>query len=299
VRDLPDLILLKAVAIALALLLPAGIGVVVLHSLAVAPAKVAKVADVASITETPKSRPLPLLPTMAPDRVASDEAPAPRFDPSYAASPAPDAPVESASNAPPAKPASTLLVRQPAPAPAPKPKPAASPLLEVAVPAPPPRPTQASHLASLASPPSPSPGQFDHFTAIYDLSAHTVYMPDGSKLEAHSGLGDKIDKPQFVDERNEGSTPPHLYNLSLREELFHGVQALRLTPVGGAASIFGRDGILAHSYMLGPNGDSNGCVSFKNYDAFLQAYQSGQVKHIAVVASLAGRTKLASAALDR
>ena len=38
--------------------------------------------------------------------------------------------------------------------------------------------------------------------------------------------------------------------------------------------------------MLGPNGDSNGCVSFKDYEAFLQAYQNGQVKRLAVVASM-------------
>ena len=63
------------------------------------------------------------------------------------------------------------------------------------------------------------------------------------------------------------------------------MQALRLTPIGGG-DIFGRAGLLAHSYMLGPNGDSNGCVSFKNYDAFLQAFQSGQVKRLAVVARL-------------
>ena len=38
--------------------------------------------------------------------------------------------------------------------------------------------------------------------------------------------------------------------------------------------------------MLGPNGDSNGCVSIREYDAFLQAYQRGQVKRLAVVASV-------------
>jgi len=38
--------------------------------------------------------------------------------------------------------------------------------------------------------------------------------------------------------------------------------------------------------MLGPNGDSNGCVSFRNYDAFLQAYLRGEVKRLAVVARL-------------
>jgi hypothetical protein len=37
--------------------------------------------------------------------------------------------------------------------------------------------------------------------------------------------------------------------------------------------------------MLGPDGDSNGCVSFRNYDAFLQAFQSGRVKRLAVVGS--------------
>jgi Protein of unknown function (DUF2778) len=127
-------------------------------------------------------------------------------------------------------------------------------------------------------------GRYDRFTAVYDLTAHTVYLPDGTRLEAHSGLGDRLDDPRHVDEVNRGSTPPHLYGLTLREEPFHGVQALRLNPVGG--SIFGRTGLLAHTYMLGVKGDSNGCVSFKDYDVFLQAYQSGQVKRLAVVTSL-------------
>jgi hypothetical protein len=130
------------------------------------------------------------------------------------------------------------------------------------------------------------PSQYDKFTAVYDLTAHTVYLPDGSRLEAHSGLGDLIDDPSHVEEKDRGATPPHLYDLTLREDLFHGVQALRLNPVGGSDAIFGRAGLLAHTYMLGPRGDSNGCVSFKNYDAFLQAFQSGQVKHLAVVARL-------------
>jgi Protein of unknown function (DUF2778) len=130
------------------------------------------------------------------------------------------------------------------------------------------------------------PSQYDKFTAVYDLSAHTVYLPDGSSLEAHSGLGELIDDPSHVEERDRGSTPPHLYDLTLREDLFHGVQALRLNPVGGSDAIFGRAGLLAHTYMLGPRGDSNGCVSFKNYEAFLQAFQSGLIKHLQVVARL-------------
>ena len=128
-------------------------------------------------------------------------------------------------------------------------------------------------------------GRYDRWTAVYDLAAHTVYLPDGTRLEAHSGLGDRLDDPAHVNERNRGATPPHLYELKARDELFHGVQALRLDPVGGG-DIFGRAGFLAHTYMLGPNGDSNGCVSFKDYQAFLRAFESGQVKRLAVVARI-------------
>ena len=83
-----------------------------------------------------------------------------------------------------------------------------------------------------------------------------------------------------------GATPPHVYDLAPREALFHGVEALRMHPVGGAEAIFGRTGLLTHNYLLGPNGDSNGCVSFKDYDAFLQAYKNGKVKRLVVVASV-------------
>ncbi len=124
----------------------------------------------------------------------------------------------------------------------------------------------------------------DGRTAIYDIAAHTVFMPNGTRLEAHSGLGERLDDPRHVHERNRGATPPQTYNLTLREQLFHGVQALRLNPVGGGG-VFGRTGLLAHTYMLGPNGDSNGCVSFKNYNEFLQAFSRGEVKRLVVVAS--------------
>jgi hypothetical protein len=122
---------------------------------------------------------------------------------------------------------------------------------------------------------------------VYDLSAHTVYLPNGQRLEAHSGLGEFLDDPRRVNEKDRGPTPPHLYDLTLRESLFHGVQALRLNPVG-EGELYGRDGLLAHTYMLGERGDSNGCVSFKEYDAFLQAFQAGLVKRLAVVPALQG-----------
>jgi hypothetical protein len=130
-----------------------------------------------------------------------------------------------------------------------------------------------------------APSGYDHWTAVYDISARTVYLPDGTRLEAHSGLGDRLDDPRYVAERARGATPPHLYELTLREGSFHGVQALRLNPIG-EGGIYGRAGLLAHSYMLGPNGDSNGCVSFKDYNAFLRAYQNGQIKRLAVVARM-------------
>ena len=62
------------------------------------------------------------------------------------------------------------------------------------------------------------------------------------------------------------------------------MQAIRLTPINSL--VHGRVGLLAHTYMLGPNGDSNGCVSFRNYDAFLQAFLRGNVKRLTVVARL-------------
>jgi hypothetical protein len=125
---------------------------------------------------------------------------------------------------------------------------------------------------------------YDRSTAVYDISAHTVYLPDGSKLEAHSGLGSKLDDPSSANIRMHGVTPPHLYDLTPREALFHGVAALRLNPVGGEQTIYGRAGLLAHTFMLGPNGDSNGCVSFRDYNAFLNAYRNQGIKRLAVVA---------------
>ena len=126
---------------------------------------------------------------------------------------------------------------------------------------------------------------YDRQTAVYDISARTLYLPDGRRLEAHSGLGDKLDDPRYVSERMHGPTPPHLYELALREASFHGVQALRLNPIG-EGGLYGRAGLLAHPYMLGPKGDSNGCVSVKDYEAFLRAYENGEIKRLAVVAKL-------------
>ena len=157
----------------------------------------------------------------------------------------------------------------------------------------------ASQIAALSPPPAaaprtaspqvptklaslPGPGSR---IAVYDIAAHTVYLPNGQKLEAHSGLGDKLDDPRYVNVRMRGPTPPNVYDLTLRGELFHGVRAIRLNPVDDG-KMYGRDGMLAHTYMLGPNGQSNGCVSFRDYQKFLQAYMKGEVDRLVVVARL-------------
>ena len=119
--------------------------------------------------------------------------------------------------------------------------------------------------------------------AVYDISAQSVVLPNGERLEAHSGLGESMDDPRFVHLKMRGPTPPGTYDLTEREAPFHGVRALRLTPVGGSEAIYGRVGLLTHTYLLGPNGASNGCISFKDYDRFLQAYLRGEIRRVVVV----------------
>lgn len=121
--------------------------------------------------------------------------------------------------------------------------------------------------------------------AVYDISAATVYMPNGEKLRAHSGRGANRDNPRSAPIKNRGVTPPNIYRLSMRESLFHGVQALRMTPVGGN-NMYGRDGFLTHTFMLRVRGDSSGCVVFEQYPKFLSAYKRGDIKTLIVVPSV-------------
>jgi hypothetical protein len=122
-------------------------------------------------------------------------------------------------------------------------------------------------------------------TAIYDITRHMVYLPNGRRLEAHSGLGEHLDDLGAVTQRSVGPTPPGLYELTMREAVFHGVDAIRLNPVDNG-KMYGRAGILAHPYMMGPNGQSNGCVSFKDYNAFLAAFRRGDFNQLLVVERL-------------
>ncbi|MFK4656837.1 hypothetical protein ABIF97_006771 [Bradyrhizobium japonicum] len=128
---------------------------------------------------------------------------------------------------------------------------------------------------------------YDSRTAVYDIKAKALYLPSGVALEAHSGMGALMDDPNHVDQRMVGATPPATYDLKPREKLFHGIRALRLTPTEGTSAL-GRVGLLTHSYMLGPRGDSNGCVSIKDYDRFLKAWDNGEFNRLVVVPSLSG-----------
>jgi hypothetical protein len=132
----------------------------------------------------------------------------------------------------------------------------------------------------------------DKSNAIYVISDRAVYLPSGTRLEAHSGLGVTKDDPRHVKDKNVGATPPAVYELKPREQLFHGVQALRMTPIGG--NTLGRDGLLVHSFMMGPDGDSNGCVSIRDYDRFLTAFQQGEIKRLIVVPTSAVPRSIAS-----
>lgn len=154
-------------------------------------------------------------------------------------------------------------------------------------------------LASLPSQPKSRPGIFDKLfgdpdraakavlaanpnTALYDIAKRVVYLPDGDRLEAHSGFGQFLDDPQSVHRKDVGVTPPNVYAVSFREKPFHGVRALRMKPVG-SGNMYGRDGILAHSYMLGDAGASNGCISVRDYDKFVKAYEAGKFNQIIVL----------------
>jgi hypothetical protein len=130
---------------------------------------------------------------------------------------------------------------------------------------------------------------YDGLTAVYDIAAHAVYLPNGMSLEAHSGMGSLRDDPEHVSVPNAGATPPAVYELKPREKQFHGVQALRMIPAE-SSDTSGRSGLLAHSFMLGPNGDSNGCVSIRNYDRFLKAFNDGEINRLVVVPNLSGGT---------
>lgn len=131
--------------------------------------------------------------------------------------------------------------------------------------------------------------------AVYDIAAATVTMPDGTKLEAHSGIGKMADNARFANEQMRGPTPPGTYRLSMRESLFHGVEAIRMTPVSG--NTYGRTGFLAHTELLrGRPEQSHGCVAFKDYKRFLAAFKRGHITRMVVVPGRSRRVPVTTVA---
>ncbi|TYC56317.1 DUF2778 domain-containing protein [Rhodobacterales bacterium] len=121
--------------------------------------------------------------------------------------------------------------------------------------------------------------------AVYDISAATVHMPDGTKLEAHSGIGHRMDNPKYAHVKNYGPTPPNVYKLRMRERRFHGVEAIRMLPYDKGA-MKGRDGMLTHTRLLRSSIGSHGCVAFKDYNKFLTAFKRGKIHTLIVVPAM-------------
>lgn len=130
--------------------------------------------------------------------------------------------------------------------------------------------------------------------AIYDVSSATVYLPDGTKLRAHSGIGNMRDNPRYEHVKMRGPTPRGIYRLSMREKRFYGVEAIRMTSIDGRDPK-NRTGLLTHTNLLRGQKGSHGCVAFQNYQPFLRAFKRGQITMLVVVPELpSSRTQLAA-----
>lgn len=130
--------------------------------------------------------------------------------------------------------------------------------------------------------------------AIYDVSNATVYLPDGTKLRAHSGIGKMRDNPRYEHVNMRGPTPAGIYRLTMREKRFYGVEAIRMTSIDGRDPK-NRTGLLTHTNLLRGQKGSHGCVAFQNYQPFLRAFKRGQITMMIVVPELpSSRTRLAA-----
>lgn len=121
--------------------------------------------------------------------------------------------------------------------------------------------------------------------AIYDVSNATVYLPDGTRLRAHSGIGHMRDNPRYEHVKMNGPTPAGIYRLSMREKRFYGVEAIRMTSIDGRDPK-NRTGLLTHTNLLRGRIGSHGCVAFQNYEPFLKAFKRGEINMLVVVPEL-------------
>jgi hypothetical protein len=130
--------------------------------------------------------------------------------------------------------------------------------------------------------------------AIYDVSNATVYLPDGTRLRAHSGIGRMRDNPRYEHVTMRGPTPAGTYRLSMREKRFYGVEAIRMTSIDGR-NPKNRTGLLTHTNLLRGQTGSHGCVAFQSYQPFLRAFKRGQITMLVVVPELpSSSTQLAA-----
>lgn len=130
--------------------------------------------------------------------------------------------------------------------------------------------------------------------AIYDVSNATVYLPDGTKLRAHSGIGAMRDNPRYEHVKMRGPTPAGIYRLSMREKRFYGVEAIRMTSIDGRDPK-NRTGLLTHTNLLRGQKGSHGCVAFQDYQPFLNAFKRGKITTMVVVPELpSSQTQLAA-----
>jgi len=130
--------------------------------------------------------------------------------------------------------------------------------------------------------------------AIYDVANATVYMPDGTQLRAHSGIGKMRDNPRYEHVKMNGPTPAGTYRLRMRERRFHGVEAIRMLSVDGRDPK-NRTGLLTHTNLLRGQKGSHGCVAFQNYEPFLNAFKRGHVTMMVVVPEMpSSRTQIAA-----
>ena len=132
---------------------------------------------------------------------------------------------------------------------------------------------------------SPTALGYDQYTAVYDLSAHTVYLPNGTKLEAHSGLGDRLDDPNHVNERMRGATPPHLYETRAAGGFVPRRAGLASKSHRRRRYFRPRRSTRPHLYAGPELGiPTAACRSRTTTD--LRAYQNGEIRKLAVVARL-------------
>ena len=125
---------------------------------------------------------------------------------------------------------------------------------------------------------------YDRYTAVYDISARVVYLPDGTSSKPIRAWGTPSTIRATKRARSRPDAAPSL-PVGAPRRLVPRRSGPAPQPDRGRRSLRPA-GLLAHPFMLGPNGDSNGCVSFRDYEAFLKAYENGQINKLAVVTRL-------------